>query len=248
MAKQNSSSASSTTVTEPRERDVEAQKSHNQKKASHWELVFDQTHVTPEVLNWPYKGSGTEEDPYVVVYIDNDRRNPMLFPKWKKWVITLLVALVSLPLFTLQDLHRFNMLGQLSQRLSSSKLHRQQTGLFTDSGTGNAGSSIRILSLLRWYRPNSLHLRHRRRSCNSWNLPLRPGFRHRPLTMGSHVRTLRTTTSLLRNLRNAYCFQRRRSRLPEYPDAAHPTILRGSVWIIPLDQRRWCHCGHVPCI
>jgi hypothetical protein len=89
------SSASSVTAAEPPERDVEAQKGMTQKKASHWELVWDQTHVTPEVIHWPYKGSGTEEDPYVVEYIENDRRNPMLFPNWKKWLITLLVAFVS---------------------------------------------------------------------------------------------------------------------------------------------------------
>lgn len=59
-------------------------------------MVIDQTHVTPEVLRWPYKGSGTEEDPYVVEYIENDRRNPMLFPTWKKWVITILVAFATL--------------------------------------------------------------------------------------------------------------------------------------------------------
>jgi hypothetical protein len=89
------SSASSTTITEPPERDVEAQKGRAQQKASHWKLVIDQTHVTPEVLSWPYKGSGTEEDPYIVEYIENDRRNPMLFPMWKKWMITILVAFVS---------------------------------------------------------------------------------------------------------------------------------------------------------
>jgi hypothetical protein len=77
------SSASSTTITEPPERDVEAQKGRAQQKASHWKLVIDQTHVTPEVL------------PYIVEYIENDRRNPMLFPMWKKWMITILVAFVS---------------------------------------------------------------------------------------------------------------------------------------------------------
>lgn len=92
---QSNSSASSTTATEPPERDVEAQKGRTQQKASHWQLVIDQTHVTDAVLNWPYKGSGEEEDPYVVEYIENDRRNPMLFPMWKKWMITLLVAFVS---------------------------------------------------------------------------------------------------------------------------------------------------------
>lgn len=69
-----------------------------QRSVSHWQLVYDQTHITPEVLNWKYKGAGTEDDPYVVEYIDNDRRNPMLFPQWKKWMITILVAIVS-PLY-----------------------------------------------------------------------------------------------------------------------------------------------------
>ncbi len=88
------SSASSATATEPAERDVESQKRNNQQKASHWSLVFDQTHVTPEVVNWPYKGKGTEEDPYVVEYIENDRRNPMLWSQLKKWTITILVAMI----------------------------------------------------------------------------------------------------------------------------------------------------------
>jgi hypothetical protein len=62
---------------------IEAQK-HKQQPATHWQLVFDQTHVTPEVLHHRYPGSGTHDDPYVVEYIPNDRRNPMLFPMWKK--------------------------------------------------------------------------------------------------------------------------------------------------------------------
>lgn len=88
------SSSSSATAAEVAN-DFERQENSEQKKASHWALVYDQTHVTPEVLNWPYKGSGTEIDPYVVEYIENDRRNPMLWPQWKKWSITILVAIVS---------------------------------------------------------------------------------------------------------------------------------------------------------
>ena len=64
-------------------------------RTSHWSLVLDQTHVTEDVLNWPYKGSGTDEDPFVVEYIEHDRRNPMSWPMWKKWMITMLVAVVS---------------------------------------------------------------------------------------------------------------------------------------------------------
>jgi len=104
MPRQDSSASSTTAIDPPPEqelpRDIEKQKM-TQKQTSHWELVWDQTHVTPEVVNWPYKGSGTEEDPYVVEYIENDRRDPMLFPQWKKWMITILVAFVSRPFFAL---------------------------------------------------------------------------------------------------------------------------------------------------
>jgi len=91
-----SSSASSVTTVNTPERDIEAQKSRPQQKTSHWQLVFDQVHITDEVLNWPYKGAGTEESPYVVEYITNDRRNPMTWKKWKKWVITIIVAIATL--------------------------------------------------------------------------------------------------------------------------------------------------------
>lgn len=63
---------------------------------SHWRIVASQSLVTPAVLRHPYPGSGTVEDPYVVEFIPNDKRNPMRFPKWKKWAITLLVAFATL--------------------------------------------------------------------------------------------------------------------------------------------------------
>jgi len=87
--------SSSETATENSQHDVEAQVSL-QKRASHTQLVFDQIHVTPEVLNYRYPGNGTEDDPYVVDFIPNDRRNPMGFPKWKKWMITTLEAIATL--------------------------------------------------------------------------------------------------------------------------------------------------------
>ncbi|KFY93871.1 hypothetical protein V500_03499 [Pseudogymnoascus sp. VKM F-4518 (FW-2643)] len=76
--------------------DMEAQEPPRQAPASHWSLVIDQTHITPEVMNHPYRGSGTVEDPYVVEWIPNDRRNPMDWPQWKKWVITMTMAFVTL--------------------------------------------------------------------------------------------------------------------------------------------------------
>lgn len=61
-----------------------------------WRMVIDQAGVTPEVANYPYPGSGTEEDPYVIQWIPNDPRNPMLFGPVKKWFITMLVAIATL--------------------------------------------------------------------------------------------------------------------------------------------------------
>lgn len=58
--------------------------------------VVDQAGVTPEVQNWHYDGSGTEEDPFVVVWIDHDPRNPMLYSELKKWSLTMLVAIATL--------------------------------------------------------------------------------------------------------------------------------------------------------
>ena len=63
---------------------------------SHWQIVASHSLVTPEVLNYSYAGSGTEEEPYQVEFIPDDPRNPMLFPMWKKWTLTILVAVATL--------------------------------------------------------------------------------------------------------------------------------------------------------
>ncbi|KAJ9641329.1 hypothetical protein H2199_005299 [Coniosporium tulheliwenetii] len=58
----------------------------------YWKIVADQKAVTPEIVNWPYKGSGTEDDPYLVEWIETDPRDPMLFSPGKKLAITFTVA------------------------------------------------------------------------------------------------------------------------------------------------------------
>ncbi|KAL0930658.1 MFS multidrug transporter [Colletotrichum truncatum] len=65
-------------------------------KLPYWRLVTDQAGITPEVANYAYTGSGTEEDPFLVQWIDNDPRNPMLFSRRKKWFITMMVSLTTL--------------------------------------------------------------------------------------------------------------------------------------------------------
>ncbi|KAF7554306.1 hypothetical protein G7Z17_g3010 [Cylindrodendrum hubeiense] len=65
-------------------------------KIPYWRLVADQAGVTTDVLNYQYKGAGTEEDPYLVQFIPDDPRNPMLFSTKKKWFITMTVAVATL--------------------------------------------------------------------------------------------------------------------------------------------------------
>ncbi|PYI09552.1 MFS general substrate transporter [Aspergillus sclerotiicarbonarius CBS 121057] len=61
-----------------------------------WRLLTDQAAITQEVLEFEFPGSGTDEDPYVVSWIPNDSRNPMLFSLGRKIAITLVVASCTL--------------------------------------------------------------------------------------------------------------------------------------------------------
>lgn len=59
---------------------------------SHWKMIMDQGVTTKEIEEWDYEGEGTEDDPYVVEWIENDPRNPMTWAKTKKWIMTIAVA------------------------------------------------------------------------------------------------------------------------------------------------------------
>ncbi|KAJ5097495.1 hypothetical protein N7456_008216 [Penicillium angulare] len=65
-------------------------------KIPFWRLVIDQGVVTQEIIDHAYPGSGTEDDPYAVTWIEQDPRNPMLFSETKKWSYTMLVAFATL--------------------------------------------------------------------------------------------------------------------------------------------------------
>jgi hypothetical protein len=58
--------------------------------------VFHQGVLNDDIVNHPYDGSGTEDDPFLVMWIDNDAVNPMNYPVALKWSITLLVAIATL--------------------------------------------------------------------------------------------------------------------------------------------------------
>lgn len=76
--------------------DIESQNRGVIEKVNHFQIVKSHSLVTPAVLNFHYKGSGTEDDPYLAEFIPNDPRNPMGFSQIKKWAITILVAFATL--------------------------------------------------------------------------------------------------------------------------------------------------------
>lgn len=75
------------------DKDVESGKPQ---QINHFKQVFDQAGVTSRVEEYDYDGSGTDDDPYVVAWIDNDPRNPMLYSQPKKWFLTMVVAIATL--------------------------------------------------------------------------------------------------------------------------------------------------------
>lgn len=75
------------------EKDVE---SRRPARISHFKRVIDQSIITDDILHAHYHGSGTQEDPYSVVWLDDDPVNPMNYAASKKWFITALVAISTL--------------------------------------------------------------------------------------------------------------------------------------------------------
>lgn len=65
-------------------------------KIPYWRMILDQKVVTDEIIDFPYDGSGTKDDPYVVSWIPGDRRNPMNFSSLTKWLLTVIISVLTL--------------------------------------------------------------------------------------------------------------------------------------------------------
>ena len=61
-----------------------------------WRFVFDQGCVSKTIINHSYDGSGIEEDPYQVSWMEDDERDSMKFSAVSKWLITILVSVLTL--------------------------------------------------------------------------------------------------------------------------------------------------------
>lgn len=56
-------------------------------------LVRDQARINPDVLAHHYEGSGTTDDPYLVIWTPDDAGNPLNWSTSFKWLVTMTVAL-----------------------------------------------------------------------------------------------------------------------------------------------------------
>lgn len=62
----------------------------------HWRQVVDQGTLTDDIIDHPYDGAGTHDDPFVVTWIPDDPRNPQNYSLVKKWTLTMVVAIATL--------------------------------------------------------------------------------------------------------------------------------------------------------
>lgn len=65
-------------------------------RISHFQRVLHQGVLNDGIINHVYRGSGTESDPFLVTWIENDPVDPMNYPVSLKWGITVLVGLATL--------------------------------------------------------------------------------------------------------------------------------------------------------
>jgi|SRR5690242_3446483 len=65
-------------------------------RITHFQRVFHQGVLNNDIIEHSYNGSGTEADPFLVTWIDNDPVNPMNYSVVLKWSITMLVAVATL--------------------------------------------------------------------------------------------------------------------------------------------------------
>ncbi|KAF2472135.1 MFS general substrate transporter [Lindgomyces ingoldianus] len=86
----------------------------------HWKLILEQGVVTQEISKWDYEGSGTEDDPYVVEWIENDPRNPMQWARTNKWVMCITMAFATLTVSFCSSAYAGG-IGQILQQFRTSQ-------------------------------------------------------------------------------------------------------------------------------
>ena len=65
-------------------------------RISYRDLMLNHGYFDSNISCHAYDGSGTDEDPFLIGWIEHDPRNPLLFRDRRKWLWTLLVALATM--------------------------------------------------------------------------------------------------------------------------------------------------------
>ncbi|KAJ5892388.1 hypothetical protein N7504_009079 [Penicillium tannophilum] len=73
---------------------------HVATKIPFWRMIYVTGAVTIEITNAPYKGSGTEEDPFIVTWFPDDPRDPLQFKDTLKFSVVFLALMGSLAIAT----------------------------------------------------------------------------------------------------------------------------------------------------
>jgi multidrug resistance protein len=66
------------------------------RKIPYFRRVYDQVPLTQEIIDWPYEGDGTPDDPYIVDWIENDPVNPQNLHYSTKWLLMVVLGISML--------------------------------------------------------------------------------------------------------------------------------------------------------
>lgn len=140
-------------------------------------------------------------------WIPNDPGNPMLFPQTKKWFITALVAIATLAVAFVSSAYS----GGIDQIIMEFRISQEIATLGLSLFV--LGFAIGMFGEARWEENG-----------------MADGDMYRSSTLGSHVRTLRSTAPFLRHICCSDSLQRWRCRIAKFLDINHTPILRRCVW------------------
>jgi hypothetical protein len=129
---------------------------------SHWKMITDQGVTTKEIENWDYEGEGTEDDPFVVEWIDNDPRNPMVRTVGPSPILDMCLQTSDMG----QDQEMGH--GYRRRQLSTRRL-------------------VLFVSVFRRYSTDYGGVQCQPRNRHSWCITVRSRFRARPATVSQHL-------------------------------------------------------------
>ncbi|KAI1395415.1 major facilitator superfamily domain-containing protein, partial [Hypoxylon fuscum] len=85
-----------------------------------WHKVLAvQGYVTPEMLSHVYRGEGTEDEPYLVTFLDDDPRDPMQFSPSLRWSLCCVAGYVTFSVAFISSAYAAGVRG-ISQELEAS--------------------------------------------------------------------------------------------------------------------------------